>query len=72
MIRRAASHNSDAVIIVAGCYSEIASDEAASLGCADLIIGTGDKTSVCDRALQLLTERGKKRDCQISIAPKEE
>ena len=71
MIRRAASHKKDAVVIVAGCYSEISTYEVASLECADLIIGTGDKTSVCDKAIDLLSKREEKNKTEISISAKD-
>lgn len=71
MIRRCAAFNKDAVIIVAGCYSEIAPKEAMALGCADLIIGTGNKTAVCDRALDLLNNRIPNQNAEIEIFPKD-
>lgn len=72
MIRRAASYNKNAVIIVAGCYSEIAPEEAKSIGCADLIIGTGNKTVVCERAVELLEKHNSERATEVLLAPKNE
>lgn len=71
MIRRASGFNKDAVIIVVGCYSEIATDDVESLGCADLIIGTADKTSVCDKAIKLLNTKKDDRISQTVISSKD-
>lgn len=72
MIRRAASYNKDAVIIVAGCYSDIAPSEVEALNCTDLIIGTANKTAVCDHAIELLKSRKEERISRTVIYPKEE
>ncbi len=72
MIRRAASYNKDAVIIVAGCYSEIDPEEAKSLGCANLIIGNGNKTLICERAIELLEKHDSERKNEITLSPKNE
>ena len=72
MIRRAASFNKNAVIIVAGCYSDIAPNEVEALDCVDLIIGTANKTAVCDRAIELLNEKKSERICKTVIYPKDQ
>lgn len=43
IIRRAFKGNSDAKIIVTGCFSQISPDEVYELGCTDIIIGNKDK-----------------------------
>ena len=72
MIRRAASYNKDAVIIVIGCYSDVSPDEVDALGCADLIIGTANKTAVCDQAVELLNSKKSERIHKTIIYPKDD
>ena len=57
MIRRAAMLSNDPVVAVTGCWSELEPQKAAELGPADLIVGCGDKTFLCDKALELLKSR---------------
>jgi len=47
MIRRAKTLNPDAVIVVAGCYSQVSPGEIAELG-ADVIVGNSDKSKVVE------------------------
>lgn len=52
MIRKAKKTNPDAVIVVAGCYAQVAPDEVAKIEGVDIIIGTSDK----GRAAELVEE----------------
>jgi len=40
MIRRAASVNSDAVIVVAGCYSQVSTKDIINIEGVDIVLGT--------------------------------
>ena len=72
MIRRARSSADDPVVIAVGCWTELEPEKAAGLGCADYIMGTGEKSKICDKALELLEKRGERRLGRIDIAPKNE
>ena len=69
MIRRAASASKDPVVIVMGCWSQIEPEKAEELGCADIIVGAGDKQSVCESALELLKNRSALRGRAAKLAP---
>lgn len=59
MIHRARALNPDAVIAVAGCYSQVSPDEVRVSG-ADIVIGNTDKCAIVD--LVLSAEKGKVKD----------
>ena len=48
MIRRARKQNSEAVIIVTGCYAQTADSEVVKMGDANLIIGTQGRENLLD------------------------
>ena len=68
LIRRIAKKAPEAKILVCGCYSQVAPEEIARLGCVDYIGGTLDKLKIVDRALELLDG---KEIPQIEILPLE-
>ena len=69
MIRRASSAASAPVVIAMGCWTQIEPEKAEQLGCVDLIIGTSDKQSVCEKALELLKKKKDERKPEITIGP---
>lgn len=60
MIRKAKKINPDAVVVVAGCYAQVAPDEVANIEGVDIIIGTSDKGKAAE-----LVEEYKKNKHQI-------
>lgn len=50
-IRRARKTNPDAVVVVTGCYAQVASEEVASMPEVDLVIGNALKTEIVDRSI---------------------
>ncbi len=58
-IRRAVRKNPKAVVCVMGCFSQNAPDEAAKIEGVSLILGTADKMTAPERALEILKGGGK-------------
>ena len=56
MIGRAKKKNADALVVVVGCYSQMAPDKVSTLGYADIIIGTKDRAKVVDLCEEKLKE----------------
>ncbi len=54
-IRRAIRTNPDAVVIVMGCYSQRSPSEVADIDGVSAVIGTADKLSAVDKAMELLS-----------------
>ena len=52
-IRRMKDLNPDSVIIVTGCYAQVAPDELSSMPEVDLVIGNSLKTEIAGRAFEL-------------------
>ncbi|WP_371370635.1 tRNA (N(6)-L-threonylcarbamoyladenosine(37)-C(2))-methylthiotransferase MtaB [Sporomusa aerivorans] len=48
LIRRASRQNTNAVIAVAGCYSQISPDQVAQIEGVDVIVGTQDRARIVD------------------------
>lgn len=46
MIRKAKKKNPKAVVVVAGCYSQVAPDEVSSIEGVDIIVGTSGKSEI--------------------------
>lgn len=46
MIRRSKKRNPNAVVVVAGCYSQVAPKEVAAIEGVDIIVGTSDKNTI--------------------------
>lgn len=61
MIRKAKKINPEAVVVVAGCYAQVAADEVAKIEGVDIIIGTSDKGKAAE-----LVEEYKKNQNQIN------
>lgn len=56
-IRRCASKNPDAVIIVTGCYSQINPEEALKIDGVDFVCGNNGKSIIAQKALELLEKK---------------
>lgn len=50
MIRRAKKNNSQSIVIVVGCYSQVAPEEVAKIEDIDIIMGTTDRTKIVEYA----------------------
>lgn len=57
MIRRAKKHNKNAVVIAAGCYSQVAPEKVAQLSEVDIIVGTAGRKNIVDYAEQYSGEK---------------
>ena len=53
-IRRAGAKNPNAIILVTGCFSQVAPDKVARLPLVDYVCGNSDKMAVVSVAQQLL------------------
>ena len=49
MIGRAHKKNPDAIVVVAGCYSQVAPDEVQKIDGVSLVLGNKDKNKIVDR-----------------------
>jgi len=49
IIRRAKKQNPDCIIVVTGCYAQVAPDKVLEIEGVNLVIGTNEKNSVVDR-----------------------
>lgn len=56
MIRRARRQNPDGLVVVVGCYAQVAPDELMAIPGIDLIIGTGDKSRVIELVEDVLKD----------------
>lgn len=57
MIRKAKKKNPDGVVVVAGCYSQVAPDEVAAIEGVDIIVGTSGKSQIPDMVKEYLEGR---------------
>ncbi len=60
-IRRAKKANPEAIIVVTGCYAQVAVDEVAGMPEVDLVIGNGHKSEICGLVMEKLAARESKR-----------
>ncbi len=60
MIRRTKTLNPDSVLIVMGCYSQVAPDDVAKISQVDIIIGTDKKSQIFNIASQFLKDKERK------------
>lgn len=74
MIRKAKKINPEAVVVVAGCYAQVAPDEVAKIEGVDIIIGTKDKGKAAELVEEYKLNRHqiKKVDNIMSIEEFEE
>lgn len=56
MLRKAKKQNPRAVVVAAGCYSQIAPDEVASIEGVDVVVGTADKIKIPKLVEEFLKE----------------
>ena len=56
-IRRAKRINDDSLIVVTGCYAQVAADEISGMPEVDLVVGNGRKAEICGLVMKKLTEK---------------
>ena len=56
-MRRARRNNPDAVVVVTGCYAQVAAEEIAAMPEVDLIVGNGRKSEICGLVTELLEKK---------------
>ena len=66
IIRRLISKNSQATVIVTGCFSQINPDDAMNIQGVSLVCGNNDKSLIAKRAIELYNE--KSASCQIIMS----
>ena len=56
-IRRTKKTNPDALVIVTGCYAQVASEEVADMPEVDLVIGNNRKSEICGLVMEKLSAK---------------
>ena len=56
-IRRMSTVNPDAIIVVTGCYAQVAADEVSAMPEVDLVIGNSLKNEIAERACEIYEKR---------------
>lgn len=59
MISRCRQNNRDAVIVVCGCFSQVAADQVAQIPDVDIILGTANRKKI-DEYLRIFAQNGQK------------
>ena len=57
IIRRLASKNPNAIIVVTGCYSQINPEDAMKIKGVSLVCGNNDKSKIASRAIELYNDK---------------
>ena len=70
-IRRAKKANPEAIIVVTGCYAQVASEEVAGMSEVDLVIGNGHKSEICGLVMEKLASRESKRAADVLVTPRD-
>ncbi|MBV1734659.1 MAG: tRNA (N(6)-L-threonylcarbamoyladenosine(37)-C(2))-methylthiotransferase MtaB, partial [Candidatus Desulforudis sp.] len=58
MIRRAIRTNPESIMVVTGCYAQVASEEVSAIEGVDLVVGTAGRESLVDAVENLAGQRG--------------
>lgn len=66
-IRRARKHNSDAFIIVTGCFAQVSPQSVADIGGIDYICGNDNKMSAADAAVKLIGDKNRRPAPDIQV-----
>lgn len=76
-IRRARKTNPDAIIVVTGCYAQVAADDVAAMPEVDLVMGNNRKSEICGLVMEKLAAKnntgaeGKDR-AEVRVIPRDE
>ena len=70
-IRRAKKANPDAIIVVTGCYAQVAVDEVAGMPEVDLVIGNGHKSEICGLVMEKLAAHENTRAADVLVTPRD-
>ena len=66
IIRRAKKQNPDSVVIVTGCYAQVAPETVLKIRGVNLVIGTNEKNKIVDEAERLTAEAKYSCVCDVS------
>lgn len=69
-IRRMKKVSPEALVVVTGCYAQVASEEVSSLEEVDIVVGNGLKGKICDTVFKALEERN--RASQVNVLERSE
>ena len=67
MIRRMITKNSNAYILVTGCYSQVSPEEVAAIDGVDYVCGSSNKMTVVDKLCKLVSLKKKNGKPEICI-----
>ena len=70
-IRRAKKANPEAIIVVTGCYAQVAVDEVAGMPEVDLVIGNGHKSEICRLVMEKLAAHENTRAADVLVTPRD-
>lgn len=62
MIRRAVRKNPDALVVVAGCYAQVAPEEVLKIPGVDLVVGTRDRSRIVEMVEETASVRMRYKD----------
>ncbi|MBE6554033.1 MAG: tRNA (N(6)-L-threonylcarbamoyladenosine(37)-C(2))-methylthiotransferase MtaB [Ruminococcaceae bacterium] len=68
-IRRAIRQNPNAIVLVTGCYSQVAPHQVAAIRGVHYVCGNADKKSVVDAAVDLLARAERPTDAHLHVTP---
>ena len=68
-IRRMKSVNPDALMVVTGCYAQVASEEITAMPEVDMVIGNGLKSEIADRVYGFVTEGKRSSAADVNDRP---
>ena len=71
-IRRAKKVAPDALIVVTGCYAQVAPEDVAAMPEVDLVIGNGHKSEICGLVMEKLASADKSSTADIRVDPRDE
>jgi len=67
-IRRAKKTNPDAIIVVTGCYAQVASDDVAAMPEVDLVMGNNRKSEICGLVMEKFVAKSSTKVSAESLA----
>lgn len=70
-IRRMKKLSPDALMVVTGCYAQVASEEVSDIPEVDLVIGNGLKGGICDAVYRQL-DASREYECSTHVLPRSE
>ena len=62
-IRRMKRVSPEAIVVVTGCYAQVASEEVSEIPEVDLVIGNSLKSTICERVYEFFANRNEEALC---------